>query len=80
MSGCLEEEELGAESPGSSSSSMKSNWSKEKPPDFSAGPGPSDTEFLSDETRSAAASLTTRTLNRSISSSCRDGGFSFSPD
>ncbi|XP_047206559.1 NACHT, LRR and PYD domains-containing protein 12-like isoform X2 [Girardinichthys multiradiatus] len=44
MSGCLEEEQLGAESPGSSSSSMKSNWSKEKPPDFSAGPGPSDTE------------------------------------
>ncbi|XP_050933372.1 uncharacterized protein LOC108883390 isoform X12 [Lates calcarifer] len=39
----LEEEEDRAESPGSSCLSMKSDWSKDFPPDFSNEPGPSDT-------------------------------------
>ncbi|XP_073344199.1 protein NLRC3-like [Pagrus major] len=43
MSDCVEEEEDGAESPVSSCLSMKSDWSKEFPPDFSTEPGPSDT-------------------------------------
>ncbi|XP_073344046.1 protein NLRC3-like isoform X2 [Pagrus major] len=44
MSDCVEEEEDGAESPVSSCLSMKSDWSKEPPPDFSTEPGPSDTQ------------------------------------
>uniref|UniRef100_A0A671XD62 NACHT domain-containing protein n=2 Tax=Sparus aurata TaxID=8175 RepID=A0A671XD62_SPAAU len=44
MSDCVEEEEDGAESAVSSCPSMKSDWSKEYPPDFSKEPGPSDTQ------------------------------------
>ncbi|XP_073344057.1 protein NLRC3-like isoform X2 [Pagrus major] len=44
MSDCVEEEEDGAESPLSSCLSMKSDPSKETPPDFSNEPGPSDTQ------------------------------------
>ncbi|XP_061568251.1 NACHT, LRR and PYD domains-containing protein 12-like isoform X2 [Cololabis saira] len=44
MDDCVEEEEERPESPGSISVSMKSDWSKEHPPDFSKEPGPSDTE------------------------------------
>ncbi|XP_018545125.2 NACHT, LRR and PYD domains-containing protein 12 [Lates calcarifer] len=44
MSVCVEEEEDRAESPGSSCLSMKSDCSKDKPPDFSNEPGPSDTK------------------------------------
>ncbi|XP_073344926.1 NLR family CARD domain-containing protein 3-like [Pagrus major] len=44
MSDCVEEEEDGAESSVSSCLSMKSDWSKETPPDFSTEPGPSDTQ------------------------------------
>ena len=44
MSDCVEEEEDGAESAVSSCLSMKSDWSKEYPPDFSKEPGPLDTQ------------------------------------
>ncbi|XP_061568990.1 NACHT, LRR and PYD domains-containing protein 12-like isoform X5 [Cololabis saira] len=44
MDDCVEEEEERPESPGSSCLSMKSDWSKDKPPDFSKEPGPSDTK------------------------------------
>ncbi|XP_073344047.1 protein NLRC3-like [Pagrus major] len=44
MSDCVEEEEDGAESPVSSCLSMKSDRSKETPPDFNNEPGPSDTQ------------------------------------
>ncbi|GLD68359.1 NACHT, LRR and PYD domains-containing protein 12-like protein [Lates japonicus] len=44
MSVCVEEEEDGAESPGSICLSMKSDCSKGKPPVFSNEPGPSDTK------------------------------------
>ena len=40
----LEEEEDGAESQISGRLSMKSDWSKDRPPDFSNEPGPSDTK------------------------------------
>ncbi|XP_029917872.1 NLR family CARD domain-containing protein 3-like [Myripristis murdjan] len=44
MSDCEEEEEGRAESAVSSCPSMKSDWSKNRPPAFSAEPGPSDTK------------------------------------
>ncbi|XP_061576047.1 protein NLRC3-like [Cololabis saira] len=44
MDDCVEKEEERPESPGSTSVSMKSDWSNEKPPDFSEEPGPSDTK------------------------------------
>ncbi|XP_045885487.1 E3 ubiquitin-protein ligase TRIM39-like [Micropterus dolomieu] len=44
MSVCVEEEEDRAESAGSSCLSMKSDRSKQEPPSFSNGPGPSDTK------------------------------------
>nr|XP_046251527.1 NACHT, LRR and PYD domains-containing protein 12-like isoform X4 [Scatophagus argus]XP_046251528.1 NACHT, LRR and PYD domains-containing protein 12-like isoform X5 [Scatophagus argus] len=44
MSGFVEEEEDRAESPVSSCLSMKSDWSKGRPPDLSDEPGPSDTK------------------------------------
>ncbi|XP_029935042.1 NACHT, LRR and PYD domains-containing protein 12-like [Myripristis murdjan] len=44
MSVCVEEEEGRAEPPASSCLSMRSDWSKDKPPEFSAEPGPSDTK------------------------------------
>ncbi|XP_029363010.1 protein NLRC3-like isoform X2 [Echeneis naucrates] len=40
----MEEEEDRAQSPGSICVSIKSDWSKEEPPNFSPGPGPSDTQ------------------------------------
>ncbi|XP_035854215.1 NLR family CARD domain-containing protein 3-like [Sander lucioperca] len=43
----LEEEEDGAESVVSGCQSMKSDWSKDEPPFFSAEPGPSDTKLTS---------------------------------
>ncbi|XP_073336531.1 LOW QUALITY PROTEIN: uncharacterized protein [Pagrus major] len=50
MSVCLEEEDR-AESPGSICPSMKSDWSKDEPPDFSTEPGPSDTKVQSSRQR-----------------------------
>uniref|UniRef100_A0A8C4DWY5 Protein NLRC3 n=1 Tax=Dicentrarchus labrax TaxID=13489 RepID=A0A8C4DWY5_DICLA len=47
MSVCVEEEEDRAESPVSSCLSMKSDESKDDPPDFSNEPGPSDTNICS---------------------------------
>ncbi|XP_038553082.1 protein NLRC3-like [Micropterus salmoides] len=44
MSVCVEEEEDGAESAGSSCLSMKGDRSKDKPPGFSPEPGPSDSK------------------------------------
>ncbi|XP_023252744.1 NACHT, LRR and PYD domains-containing protein 3-like, partial [Seriola lalandi dorsalis] len=44
MSDGVEEEEDGAKSPGSICLSMKSDWSKGEPPDFSDEPGPSDSQ------------------------------------
>ncbi|KAM8731895.1 protein NLRC3-like [Acanthopagrus schlegelii] len=44
MSDCVEEEEDGAESAVSSCLSLKSDWSRGFPPDFSKEPGPSDTQ------------------------------------
>ncbi|XP_071402860.1 NLR family CARD domain-containing protein 3-like isoform X4 [Centroberyx affinis] len=44
MSVCVEEEEGRAESPLPSCLSMKSDWSKGNPPEFSNEPGPSDTK------------------------------------
>ncbi|XP_047423781.1 NACHT, LRR and PYD domains-containing protein 12-like isoform X2 [Mugil cephalus] len=44
ISVCLEGEEDKEESTVSSCVSMKSDWSKDKPPDFSKEPGPSDTK------------------------------------
>ncbi|XP_061569728.1 NACHT, LRR and PYD domains-containing protein 12-like [Cololabis saira] len=45
MDGCVEEEEDRPESPVSSCVSLKSDWSKDQPPDFSNEPGPSDTKL-----------------------------------
>ncbi|XP_061569249.1 protein NLRC3-like isoform X1 [Cololabis saira] len=44
MDDCVEEEEERPESPGSICLSMKSDWSKDKPPNFNKEPGPSDTK------------------------------------
>ncbi|XP_071323288.1 protein NLRC3-like isoform X3 [Trachinotus anak] len=44
MSDCVEEEEDRAESPGPSCLSVKSHWSKGRPPVFSPEPGPSDSQ------------------------------------
>ncbi|XP_061576050.1 protein NLRC3-like isoform X2 [Cololabis saira] len=44
MDDCVEEEEERPESPGSISVSMKSDWSRDKPPYFSKELGPSDTK------------------------------------
>ncbi|XP_030262003.1 NACHT, LRR and PYD domains-containing protein 12-like [Sparus aurata] len=54
MSVCVEEEEDRAESPVSSCLSMKSEWSKGDPLDFSNEPEPSDTEVLSSRQRAAS--------------------------
>ncbi|XP_073337160.1 protein NLRC3-like [Pagrus major] len=50
MSVCVEEEDR-AESPGSICPSLKSDRSKEEPPDFSTEPGPSDTKVQSNRQR-----------------------------
>uniref|UniRef100_A0A8C9XW88 NACHT, LRR and PYD domains-containing protein 12-like n=1 Tax=Sander lucioperca TaxID=283035 RepID=A0A8C9XW88_SANLU len=47
----LEEEEDGAESVVSGCQSMKSDWSKDDPPVFSAEPGPSDTKVQNNRRR-----------------------------
>ncbi|KAI3354941.1 hypothetical protein L3Q82_004734 [Scortum barcoo] len=44
MSVCVEEEEVRSESPRSSCLSLKSDWSKGRPPDFSNERGPSDSK------------------------------------
>ncbi|XP_076013952.1 NLR family CARD domain-containing protein 3-like isoform X2 [Genypterus blacodes] len=44
MTVCMDEEEDGTGSVASVCVSMKSDWSMESPPDFSDGPGPSDTK------------------------------------
>ncbi|XP_045921183.1 protein NLRC3-like [Micropterus dolomieu] len=49
MGVCVEEEEDRAESAGSICLSMRSDWSKDYPPDFSKEPGPSDTKLTSDQ-------------------------------
>ncbi|XP_073337161.1 uncharacterized protein [Pagrus major] len=50
MSVCVEEEDR-AESPGSICPSMKSDWSKDEPLNFSTEPGPSDTKVQSSRQR-----------------------------
>ncbi|KAF1373335.1 hypothetical protein PFLUV_G00259470 [Perca fluviatilis] len=45
----LEEEEDGAESVVSGCQSMKSDWSRDEPLNFSNEPGPSDTNLTSDQ-------------------------------
>uniref|UniRef100_A0A8P4KI00 NACHT domain-containing protein n=1 Tax=Dicentrarchus labrax TaxID=13489 RepID=A0A8P4KI00_DICLA len=49
MSVCVEEEEDRAESAASSCLSMKSDWSRDRPPLFSNEPGPSDSKLTSDQ-------------------------------
>uniref|UniRef100_A0A8D3CU15 Uncharacterized protein n=2 Tax=Scophthalmus maximus TaxID=52904 RepID=A0A8D3CU15_SCOMX len=53
----LEEEEDRAESPVSSCVSMKSDWSKDEPPDFSPEPGPSHSEQRSESPVSSCVSM-----------------------
>ncbi|XP_047188360.1 NLR family CARD domain-containing protein 3 isoform X5 [Scophthalmus maximus] len=53
----LEEEEDRAESPVSSCVSMKSDWSKDEPPDFSGEPGPSHSEQRSESPVSSCVSM-----------------------
>uniref|UniRef100_A0A671XH72 NACHT domain-containing protein n=1 Tax=Sparus aurata TaxID=8175 RepID=A0A671XH72_SPAAU len=74
MSDCVEEEEDGAESAVSSCPSMKSDWSKEYPPDFSKEPGPSDTQktegSVSVEEQPSCCSLCQDILKDPVSTSC----------
>uniref|UniRef100_A0A8D3DT36 Uncharacterized protein n=1 Tax=Scophthalmus maximus TaxID=52904 RepID=A0A8D3DT36_SCOMX len=53
----LEEAEDRAESPVSSCVSMKSDWSKDEPPDFSGEPGPSHSEQRSESPVSSCVSM-----------------------
>ncbi|XP_030253956.1 NACHT, LRR and PYD domains-containing protein 14-like [Sparus aurata] len=69
MSDCVEEEEDGAESAVSSCLSLKSDWSKGFPPDFSKEPGPSDTH-VSVEEQPSCCSLCQDVLKDPVSTSC----------
>ncbi|KAM7378552.1 hypothetical protein PAMA_013448 [Pampus argenteus] len=71
----LEEEEDGAESLISSCVSMKSDWSKDPPPDFSNEPGPSNTKErkrrgVSVEEQLSCCSLCQDVLKDPVSTSC----------
>ncbi|KAM4718081.1 NACHT, LRR and PYD domains-containing protein 3-like isoform 2-T2 [Anableps anableps] len=84
MNACLEEKEIRAKSPGSSSLSMKSDWSKEKPPEFRVGPGPSDSESnqkrdVCVEERPSCCALCQEVLMDPVSTSCGHG-FCLRPD
>ncbi|KAI3354923.1 hypothetical protein L3Q82_004722 [Scortum barcoo] len=57
MSVCVEEEEDRSESAGSSCLSLKSDWSKPLPPNFSNEPGLSDTKQRSESAGSSCLSL-----------------------
>ncbi|XP_044032086.1 NACHT, LRR and PYD domains-containing protein 12-like [Siniperca chuatsi] len=75
MSVCVEEEEDRAESPGSSCLSLKSDWSKADPPDFSNEPGPSDTKerkrsHVSVEEQPSCCALCQDFLKDPFSTSC----------
>ncbi|XP_050923171.1 NACHT, LRR and PYD domains-containing protein 12 isoform X9 [Lates calcarifer] len=75
MSDCVEEEEDRAESPGSSCLSMKSDWSKGEPINFSNEPGPSDTEekrrrSVCEEQQLSCCSLCQDVLKDPVSTSC----------
>ncbi|XP_044044677.1 NLR family CARD domain-containing protein 3-like [Siniperca chuatsi] len=75
MSVCVEEEEDRAESPGSSCLSLKSDWSKGFPPDFSNEPGPSDTKErkrspASVEEQPSCCALCQDVLKDPVSTSC----------
>ncbi|XP_053292421.1 NACHT, LRR and PYD domains-containing protein 12 isoform X7 [Pleuronectes platessa] len=66
---------LRAESPGSSCLSLKSDMSKELPPDFSNEPGPSHTEerkrsHVSEEEQSSCCALCQDVLKDPVSTSC----------
>ncbi|CAK6978523.1 NACHT%2C LRR and PYD domains-containing protein 3-like [Scomber scombrus] len=70
-----EEEEDGAESVISSCLSMKSDWSKQSPPNFSNEPGPSDTKerkrrAVSVEEQLSCCSLCQDVLKDPVSTSC----------
>ncbi|XP_056249774.1 protein NLRC3-like isoform X2 [Seriola aureovittata] len=75
MSVCVEEEEDRAESPGSICPSMKSDWSKHDPPDFSTEPGPSDSQErkrrgVSVEEQLSSCALCQDVLKDPVSTSC----------
>ncbi|XP_044030369.1 NACHT, LRR and PYD domains-containing protein 12-like isoform X2 [Siniperca chuatsi] len=75
MSVCVEEEEDRAESPGSSCLSLKSDWSKDKPPDLRNEPGPSDTKerkrsHVSVEEQPSCCALCQDVLKDPVSTSC----------
>uniref|UniRef100_A0A665TM17 NACHT domain-containing protein n=1 Tax=Echeneis naucrates TaxID=173247 RepID=A0A665TM17_ECHNA len=77
MMDCDEEEEVRPESPGSSCLSLKSDWSKDLiPPDFSNGPGPSETKdrkrkrHVSEEEQPSHCALCQDVLKDPVSTSC----------
>ncbi|XP_029935760.1 NLR family CARD domain-containing protein 3-like [Myripristis murdjan] len=73
MSDGEKEEEGRAESPVSSCVSMKSDWSKAQPPDFSDEPGPSDTKKRSSEAveeQLSCCALCQEVLRDPVSTSC----------
>ncbi|XP_053180859.1 NACHT, LRR and PYD domains-containing protein 12-like [Scomber japonicus] len=65
-----EEEEDGAESVISSCLSMKSDWSNNRPINFSNEPGPSDTKAVSVEEQLSCCSLCQDVLKDPVSTSC----------
>ncbi|XP_061569252.1 protein NLRC3-like isoform X4 [Cololabis saira] len=75
MDDCVEEEEERPESPGSICLSMKSDWSKDKPPNFNKEPGPSDTKGrkrrgVGVEEQPSCCPLCQDVLKDPVSSSC----------
>ncbi|XP_062257900.1 nuclear factor 7, brain-like isoform X2 [Platichthys flesus] len=70
-----QDQRLRAESPGSSCVSLKSNWSKDRPPLFSNEPGPSHTEErkrsqASEEEQSSCCAWCQDVLKDPVSTSC----------
>ncbi|XP_075885553.1 NLR family CARD domain-containing protein 3-like isoform X2 [Nelusetta ayraudi] len=55
--GVEEEEDEAAESPGFSCESLKSHWSKKRPPDFNKEPGPTETQWRADSPVSSCLSM-----------------------
>uniref|UniRef100_A0A665VIJ6 NACHT domain-containing protein n=2 Tax=Echeneis naucrates TaxID=173247 RepID=A0A665VIJ6_ECHNA len=76
MMDCDEEEEIRPESPGSICLSLKSDWSKSNPPDFSNGPGPSETKdrkrrrHVSEEEQPSHCAQCQDVLKDPVSTSC----------
>uniref|UniRef100_A0A665VJ44 NACHT domain-containing protein n=1 Tax=Echeneis naucrates TaxID=173247 RepID=A0A665VJ44_ECHNA len=77
MMDCDEEEEARSESPGSICLSLKSDWSKEfQPPNFSNGPGPSETKdrkrkrHVSEEEQPSHCAQCQDVLKDPVSTSC----------